>query len=67
MGTIARFPRGARLMDFLQHEFTHILESLLHIHHNRYLGIDRDREATCRRLARQAALAQCAARLPETA
>jgi thiopeptide-type bacteriocin biosynthesis protein len=47
--------------------FTHILESLLHIHHNRYLGIDRDREATCRRLARQAALAQCAARLPETA
>jgi lantibiotic biosynthesis protein len=47
--------------------FTHVLESLLHIHHNRYLGIDRDGEATCRRLARQAALAQCAARLPETA
>ena len=47
--------------------FTHILESLLHIHHNRYLGIDRDREATCRRLARQAALAQYAARLPGTA
>jgi thiopeptide-type bacteriocin biosynthesis protein len=47
--------------------FTHILESLLHIHHNRYLGIDRDGEATCRRLARQAALAQCAARPPETA
>ncbi len=47
--------------------FTHILESLLHIHHNRYLGIDRDREATCRRLARQAALARRAARLPETA
>jgi thiopeptide-type bacteriocin biosynthesis protein len=47
--------------------FTHILESLLHIHHNRYLGIDRDGEAACRRLARQAALAHRAARLPETA
>ena len=47
--------------------FTHILESLLHIHHNRYRGIDRDGEAACRRLARQAALAQRAARLPETA
>jgi len=47
--------------------FTHILESLLHIHHNRYLGIDRDGEAACRRLARQAALAQRAACLPETA
>jgi thiopeptide-type bacteriocin biosynthesis protein len=46
---------------------THILESLLHIHHNRYRGIDRDSEATCRRLARQAALAQHAARPPETA
>jgi len=47
--------------------FTHILESLLHIHHNRYLGINRDSEAACRRLARQAALAQRAACLPETA
>jgi thiopeptide-type bacteriocin biosynthesis protein len=47
--------------------FTHILESLLHIHHNRYRGIDRDGEGACRRLARQAALARCAARLPETA
>jgi lantibiotic biosynthesis protein len=45
----------------------HILESLLHIHHNRYRGIDRDGEAACRRLARQAALAQRAAALPETA
>ena len=45
----------------------HILESLLHIHHNRYRGIDRDGEGTCRRLARQAALARRAARLPETA
>ncbi|MGH3121884.1 MAG: lantibiotic dehydratase, partial [Streptosporangiaceae bacterium] len=46
--------------------FTHVLESLLHIHHNRHLGIDRDGEAACRRLARQAALAQCASRPPET-
>lgn len=34
-----------------------VLESLLHMHHNRAIGIDRDREATCRRLARHAALA----------
>jgi thiopeptide-type bacteriocin biosynthesis protein len=34
-----------------------VLESLLHMHHNRALGIDRDGEKTCRRLARQAALA----------
>jgi lantibiotic biosynthesis protein len=45
---------------------THILESLLHIHHNRYRGVARDGEATCRRLARQAALAQRAAHLPES-
>jgi hypothetical protein len=45
---------------------THILESLLHIHHNRYRVIDRDGEGTCRRLARQAALARAAC-LPETA
>ena len=48
-------------------DFTHILESLLHIHHNRYRGIDRDGEGACRRLARQAALARRAAHLPETA
>ena len=48
-------------------DFTHVLESLLHIHHNRYRGIDRDGEGACRRLARQAALARRAARLPETA
>ena len=48
-------------------DLTHILESLLHIHHNRYRGIDRDGEGACRRLARQAALARRAARLPETA
>lgn len=34
-----------------------VLESLLHMHHNRALGIDREREAICRRLARQAAVA----------
>lgn len=36
---------------------TSILESLLHMHHNRALGINRDGERACRRLARQAALA----------
>ena len=46
---------------------THILESLLHIHHKRYRGIDRDGEGTCRRLARQAALAQRSVHPPETA
>jgi lantibiotic biosynthesis protein len=46
---------------------THTLESLLHIHHNRYRGIDRDSEGTCRRLARQAALARRAARPTEAA
>jgi thiopeptide-type bacteriocin biosynthesis protein len=34
-----------------------ILESLLHMHCNRAVGVDRDREASCRRLARHAALA----------
>lgn len=33
-----------------------VLESLLHMHHNRLIGIDRDSERVCRRLARQAAL-----------
>jgi thiopeptide-type bacteriocin biosynthesis protein len=33
-----------------------VVESLLHMHHNRLIGPDRDRENTCRRLARQAAL-----------
>ncbi|MGH3851933.1 MAG: lantibiotic dehydratase [Pseudonocardiaceae bacterium] len=33
-----------------------VLESLLHMHHNRAIGIDPDGERTCRRLARQAAL-----------
>ncbi len=34
-----------------------VLESLLHMHHNRAIGIDREGEAVCRRLARQAAIA----------
>ncbi|MGH3913858.1 MAG: lantibiotic dehydratase, partial [Pseudonocardiaceae bacterium] len=32
-----------------------VLESLLHMHHNRAIGINPDSERTCRRLARQAA------------
>lgn len=32
-----------------------ILHALLHMHHNRALGVDRDQEAACLRLARQAA------------
>lgn len=34
-----------------------VLESLLHMHHNRILGINPEGEATCRRLARQVAVA----------
>ncbi|MFI9011662.1 lantibiotic dehydratase [Actinosynnema sp. NPDC053489] len=34
-----------------------VLHSLLHMHHNRALGVNRDREAICLRLARQAAAA----------
>ncbi|XUL89041.1 lantibiotic dehydratase [Streptomyces galilaeus] len=37
-------------------EPTDVLPSLLHMHHNRAVGIDPDSEATCRRLARTAAL-----------
>jgi thiopeptide-type bacteriocin biosynthesis protein len=33
-----------------------VLPSLLHMHHNRAVGIDEDSEAACRRLARTAAL-----------
>lgn len=33
-----------------------VLESLLHMHHNRAIGIDPEGERMCRRLARQAAL-----------
>ncbi|MBP2477621.1 thiopeptide-type bacteriocin biosynthesis protein [Crossiella equi] len=32
-----------------------VLESLMHLHHNRAVGIDPERERACRRLARQAA------------
>lgn len=38
-------------------EFDVAAEALLHMHHNRAIGIDRDRENRCRRLARHAALA----------
>jgi thiopeptide-type bacteriocin biosynthesis protein len=34
-----------------------VLQSLLHMHHNRLRGINQEGEKTCRRLARQAALA----------
>ncbi|GGM68212.1 hypothetical protein GCM10012275_43430 [Longimycelium tulufanense] len=44
----AQLPAGADLDT--------IVESLLHLHHNRAHGIDPDHERTCRRLARQAAL-----------
>ncbi|WP_422646979.1 lantibiotic dehydratase [Actinoalloteichus caeruleus] len=37
-------------------------EALLHMHHNRAIGIDRDRENRCRRLVRHAALAWTARR-----
>ena len=33
------------------------LESLLHLHHVRAIGLDRDSERVCRRLARAVALA----------
>ena len=41
-----------------------VLHSLLHMHHNRALGVDRDREAVCLRLARHAAAAWRAAQEP---
>ncbi|WP_211273297.1 thiopeptide-type bacteriocin biosynthesis protein, partial [Streptomyces hirsutus] len=37
-----------------------VLESLLHMHHNRLRGLDREDEAVCRRLARQSAVAWAA-------
>jgi thiopeptide-type bacteriocin biosynthesis protein len=40
-----------------------VVESLLHMHHNRAMGIDLESERTCRRLARQAALAWRARRV----
>ncbi|GAA1696411.1 lantibiotic dehydratase [Kribbella yunnanensis] len=44
-----QLPDAARTND--------VLESLLHMHHNRAMGIDREGEAVVRRLARQAAVA----------
>jgi class I lanthipeptide synthase len=38
-------------------DMSKVLHALLHMHHNRALGVDRDREAVCLRLARQAAAA----------
>ena len=46
----AELPTGCVVVDSA-------LESLLHMHSNRALGIDRDSEDTCRRLTRHAALA----------
>ncbi|MET7902604.1 lantibiotic dehydratase [Streptomyces sp. NPDC005355] len=37
-----------------------VLESLLHMHHNRLRGVDREDEGICRRLARQSAVARAA-------
>ncbi|GAA1985856.1 hypothetical protein GCM10009738_76920 [Kitasatospora viridis] len=37
---------------------TSVVESLLHMHHNRLVGLDLDAEAAARRLARQLARAQ---------
>ncbi|MFD8592475.1 lantibiotic dehydratase [Streptomyces sp. NPDC059637] len=37
-----------------------VLDSLLHMHHNRMRGVGRDDEAVCRQLARQAAVAALA-------
>lgn len=58
----ARRARAAALATYRQQlpdatDTEAILVSLLHMHHNRALGIDPDREATCRRLCRQTALA----------
>lgn len=38
-------------------ELDAVVESLLHMHHNRAMGIDPDHERACRRLARQTAVA----------
>jgi thiopeptide-type bacteriocin biosynthesis protein len=43
-----------RLSDTADHNG--VLESLLHMHHVRAIGLDRDHERTCRRLARTVAL-----------
>jgi thiopeptide-type bacteriocin biosynthesis protein len=53
--------RGDALAAYRRHlppdaDVDAVLESLLHMHHNRSTGIDSDSERICRRLARQAAL-----------
>lgn len=45
-----------RALDAEHVEPVGVLPSLLHMHHNRVAGIDREAEATCRRIARAAAL-----------
>ncbi|MFF4362809.1 lantibiotic dehydratase [Streptomyces sp. NPDC001604] len=50
--------RRAALHRYREHvadrQITAVLESLLHMHHNRLIGPDRDSEAACRHAARQA-------------
>ncbi|WP_243769772.1 thiopeptide-type bacteriocin biosynthesis protein [Amycolatopsis acidicola] len=52
--------RDAALAHYREHlsslQADAVLESLMHMHHNRAQGIDRERESSCRRLARAAAL-----------
>lgn len=54
--------RGDALSSYRDHvddgmDLDMVLESLLHMHYNRMRGLDRDDEQTCRRAARQAAIA----------
>ncbi|GAA1673335.1 lantibiotic dehydratase [Fodinicola feengrottensis] len=54
--------RNCALKTYREHLTTEtdidtVLESLLHMHHNRAVGVDPDSEKACRRLARQAARA----------
>ncbi|MER6628271.1 lantibiotic dehydratase [Streptomyces sp. NPDC000987] len=58
--------RGDALARYREHlddgmDVDAVLESLLHMHHNRMRGINGDDEKTCRRIARQTAIA-CLAR-----
>ncbi|MCP9957424.1 lantibiotic dehydratase [Streptomyces sudanensis] len=63
-GTLAEawHRRGDALVSYRDHvgdgmDLDMVLESLLHMHYNRMRGISRDDEKTCRRAARQAAVA----------
>lgn len=49
---------GERLTESM--DLDSVLESLLHMHHNRLRGLDREDERICRRLARQSAVAWAA-------